>query len=699
MGKSVYSLCFMCTVRCPIRVEVENGQVKWIEGNPHVPGMEGSLCPKGVAAVSLLNDTERIQGPMIRIGPRGSGEWKRVSWDEALNLVAGKLRDISRQYGAKSIVWGERTNLATHVSKTFMRLLGSPNHFTHDALCKGSVNTACRSLFGYTDPEIGIDYKNTKHIVLYGRNIFESLEIRAVNFLLQAMENGARLTYLDPRVTVTATKAHNYFMIRPGTDLAFNYALMHVIVKEKLYDAKFVERWVEGFRELEVFLRPYTPEWAEKETGIPATRIIALARELSQQKPSVIFHFGYRGSSHPNEIYFRRSILMLNALMGSLEVKGGIFFKKGPKEVEKNPPRKLTEQEGLPKVDEVRFDKVGTDVLPLPDSNHGVPQMLPFAILNEDPYPIKAAIFNRFEPLLSIPDRGLTERAFEKLDFIVTIDVQWSDIAWNSDVVLPESVFLERTDCIQQANGLKPQLFLRKQAVLPRYDTLPAPIIVKHLAERLGFGRFFPYETMEDLVRWQLEGTGFSLEDFERKGFVAYSDKEIWWDRESGLKLKTPSRKIEFISSLLEEAGYPSFPPYEPVIPAPEGRYRLVVGRCAQHTHVSTQNNPYLNELVPENLLWINSREAERLSISHGDLVEVSSSCGDVSLKAYVTDLIHPEAVFMLHGFGHTSRFASRSFGKGAADTVLQENRSDNIGGSPAFDDTLVRVRRAYRKL
>ncbi len=698
MRKSVYSLCFMCTVRCPIKVEVMGNRVIWIEGNSNVAGLGTSLCAKGASAKALLEDPERLRCPMIRKGPRGSGRWQSVSWDEAVDYVAEKLTEIINQHGPQSVVWGERVNLATHVSKTFMRLIGSPNYFSHDSLCKGSVNTACRSLFGYTDAEMGIDYKNTKHIVLYGRNIFESLELRPINFLIRAMENGAKLTYIDPRVTVTATKAHNYFMIRPGTDLAFNYALMNVIIKERLYDANFVEKWVEGFSALEDFIDPYTPEWAEKETSIPAERIIALAREVSQAKPSVIFHYGYRGASHVNETYLRRSILMLNALMGSIEAKGGIFFKKTPSEVGGKAPRKLTDQPDLPKVSGLRFDKVGTDVLPLPDPNHGVAQMLPFAILNEDPYPIKAAFFNRFEPLLSIPDRRLTERAFQKLDLIVTIDIQWSDIAWNSDVVLPESVFLERMDCVQQVNGLKPQLFLRHQAVPPRYDTLPYPIIIKKIADRLGFGKFFPYNTMEELVEWQLEGTGFKIEDFSSKGFVAYTDKEIWWDRENGLKLKTPSKKIEFVSSLLEKAGYPSFLPYEPLIQPPEGRFRLLVGRCAQHTHVSTQNNLYLNELVSENVLWINSREAQKLGISNGDLVEVSSSCGDVYIKAYVTDFIHPEAVFMLHGFGHTSPFASLSYGKGASDAVLQENKSDMVGGSPALDDTIVSVRKANRK-
>jgi thiosulfate reductase/polysulfide reductase chain A len=162
MPKEVYSLCFMCSVRCPIKVEVQNGQVVWLEGNPHVPGIDGSLCPRGAAGIALLNDSERLQSPLIRTGERGSGKWRKATWDEALDLVAEKLKEIIEKHGGHSIVMGERTNLNTHVSKTLMKALKSPNHFTHDSLCKGSVNTACRSLFGYTDAELGMDYKNAK---------------------------------------------------------------------------------------------------------------------------------------------------------------------------------------------------------------------------------------------------------------------------------------------------------------------------------------------------------------------------------------------------------------------------------------------------------------------------------------------------------------------------------------------------------
>ncbi len=695
MRKEIYSLCFMCSVRCPIRIEVENGQVRWVEGNPHVAGMEGSLCPKGAAGIALQYDSQRLQTPLIREGARGEGKWRKASWDEALDLVAGRLKKIIDEFGGQSVALGERQNLATPVSKTFLRAIGSPNHFSHDALCKGSVNTACRSLFGHTDAQVGIDYKNTRHIVLYGRNIFEAVSVKEVNSLTQALENGARMTYIDPRVTVTATKAHRYWMIRPGTDLALNYALMHVILAERLYDAAFVDRWVLGLEDLQDFVRPYTPEWAEGETGIPAAEIVALAREISKDKPAVIFHYGYRGAHHAHEIYLRRSILMLNALMGSVEAKGGIFFKKGPGEAKGKPPRKLVEQEGLPKATAVRFDKVGTPDFPLPDPAHGVPQMLAPAILSEDPYPVKALIINRLDPLKSIPDTNLFKKAMEKLDLIVAVDVNFSDLAWYADVVLPESTYFERTDGIQQANGLKPQLFLRRQAVGPRYDTREYSMIIKQLAERLDLGQYFPYTSMEDLVRWQLEGTGFKLEDFDAKGFVAYGKDQIFWDRRDGLKFKTPSGKIEFRSSLLENAGQPSFPAYTPVPATGKDTFRLVVGRLVLHTHVSTQNNPYLSELFPENTLWINSRRAAALGIANNQPVTIASQVGSGVIKAYVTDLIHPEAVFMIHGFGHEAQTATRCYNKGVSDSVLQENINDMVGGSPALHDTFVTVKAA----
>ncbi|MFA5110823.1 MAG: molybdopterin-dependent oxidoreductase [Desulfobaccales bacterium] len=692
MATEIYSICFMCTVRCPIRVLVENDDVKWIEGNPHVPGIEGALCAKGSAGLALLHDHERPQYPMIRTGPRGSGQWRQATWNEALDYVGEKLKRIIKQHGGQSVVFGERTNLNTHISKTFMKAIGSPNHFTHDALCKGSVNTAFRSLTGYTDAQVGVDYANTKYIVMYGRNLFESLEIKAINNLLNAMEKGAKLIYIDPRVSITATKADRYLMIRPGADLALNYALINTIFKERLYDAPYVRRWVKGLKELQAFVEPYTPAWAEAETGIPAREIITLAREAAGAKPAVVFHYGYRGAHHPNEIYFRRSLIILNALMGSIEAKGGLFFKKGPEAAGLGDIRKYVEQE-FPKIKAPRFDGSGQDQFPIADASHGNPQMLPHAILNEDPYPIKALIINRFEPLQSIPASATTRKALDKLDLIVTIDVNFSEIAWYSDVILPESIYLERADSIQAISGLKPQLFMRRQAVSPRYDTRPGWLILKNLAERLDVGRYFPYETIEDIWNFQLQDLGVKIEDFDAKGFVVLSDQALWWDREKGLKFKTPSGKFELVSPLLESGGFPSFLPYAPAPRSNNGTFKLMVGRTAAHTHGSTQNNLYLSELVPENVLWIHAEAAKRLGINDGEMVEVTSRLASSQIKAKVTDLIHPEAVFMLHGFGKTVPVQTRCYLKGASDALLQENASDRVGGSPALDETMVQVR------
>ena len=691
MRKDVYSICLMCSMRCPIKVTVKNDQVVRIEGNPHVPGIEGSICAKGAAAIGLLNDTERLQYPMVRSGPRGSNRWRRVSWQEALDYVSRKLERIIEKDGAQSIVFGERWNLSTHLSRTFMKAIGSPNHFTHDSLCKGSMNTACRSLFGYIDEQMFMDYANVRHMVIYGRNLFESLDIRAAKAFTGALAKGAKLTYIDPKVTVTATKAHRYWMIRPGTDLALNYALIHTILNEGLHDSVYAKRWILGLEELREFVRPYTPEWAEEVSGIPAAEIVALAREMSGDKPRVVFNFGFRATNYPDEIYFRRSIMILNALMGSIETPGGVFFKKSPVEVGGQPPRELNNQQ-LPDIDLPRFDRVGTPEFPLPDPRTGVAQMLPRAIMDSNPFPLKAAIFYRFDPLCSIMDSRQTRKALDKLDLIVSIDINHSDIAGFSDVVLPESIFLERTDSIFRVDGLIPQMFLRRQAVTPRYDTKSGPIILKELAQKMGVGQWFPYETMEELIEWQLAGTGFTITDFNTKGFVTYTDKPIFWDRENGLDLKTPSRRIEFISSMLENAGFESFPEYHPLPSPPDGYFRLICGRSVFHCNVATQNNRYLSHVLPENEIWVNRKAADGLGIHDGDMVTVSSSRGKGRIKAFVTDMIHPETVFMLHGFGHQNPLAVRSYKKGVSDALLQENVTDKVGGSHALNTTFVKI-------
>jgi thiosulfate reductase/polysulfide reductase chain A len=689
--KTVYSVCAMCTVRCPIEIEVENNQVKKIWGNPHVLGGR-YLCPRGAAGKVFENDTERLQHPMMRVGERGEGKWRKVTWEEALDHIAEKLNKIRAEYGGESIVLGDRGGGFTDVQKAFIKALGSPNYFNHHGACSNSVHNAHNAMAGHRRNTVSYDYKNCRYIVLYGRNILESIGTKEAKDFIDALERGMKFTHIDTRWNYTAAKSHRFLVIRPGTDYAFNLALINVILKEKLYDAEFVERWVLGLRELEEFIVPYTPEWAEKETGIPAKEIVAVAHEVSSHKPAVIFNQGWMTAWTKTDYYFRRSIYILTALMGAYEAKGGLIFNKGEAAAGYKPVKMLASLP--PAVKAKRFDGVGWKYKHL-SADYGLAQMLPHAILNEDPYPVKAFICYRFDPLSSFPDPEAYLEGLKKLDLLVSIDVNYSHIGWHADVILPEATYLERTDPVLVKKGAKPALWLRRQAVEPKYDSKPKWWIFKQLADRLGIGQYFPYNTIDELIQWQLQDTGISLSDFDAKGIVQLSDKEILWDRESGLKFNTPSGKIELVSSMLEDNGISSFPPYESPQSPPEGHYRLLTGKIAVHTQGTSLNNLYLNEIQSENTLWINSTEAKKLGIKTGDLVEVSANGVKHTIKASVTDYIHPEAVYTLHGYGREIPLQTRAYKKGMRDNVFMKGLLKvAIGGNCPITDCFVSVRK-----
>ena len=688
---SVYSMCGMCAVRCPIRVEVEDGVVKWIEGNPHVPGLEGSLCAKGSAGLAFEYDTERPQYPMIRDGERGSGKWKKATWDEALDYITGKLKEIANKYGGKAIALSDRSGPFTDLTKSFVKALGSPNYFDHDDTCAKNVNMACQTLLGYGRGEMGYDFANTKHIVLYGRNVFESLQVKEVNNILDALDAGAKLTYIDVRATVTASKADRFLMIRPGTDYALNLALIHVILKERLYDVGFVNKWVTGLTELESFVVPYTPGWAEKETGISAQEIINLAHDLNDAKPKVIFHGGWMLARYLDSFYSSRSIYILNTLMGSIETKGGLIIAKGPKDAGAKPLKSLGD-----KIPEVKDKIVDAD---MPNKTLGTGHMINLykAIKTGKPYPIKAFFAYRYDPMASLPDPEAQKKVLDNLDLLVSIDVNYSETGWYSDVILPEATYLERSNIIATQKGPKPGFIMRRQAIPPRYDSKPAWEVFTLIVERMGVGQYFPYKSIEDIWNYQLESTGVKIEDFNAKGSVGLSKDPILMGR-NDLKFKTPSGKIEFVSQTLTKNKFDSFKAYVTPKKPEKGAFRLTFGRSGVHAHAQSQNNIYLNELMSENVLWINEKEAKELGIKDGDTVEVSSNGYSGKIKAKVTPLIHPEAVFMLHGFGNEIPPKTRSYKKGLRDTKFETGlleTIDPVGGGVAYLECMVGVKKA----
>ena len=697
MKESVYSICGMCTVRCPIKVDVEEGVVKWIEGNPNDPGMAGRLCAKGSAGLAMLYDYERPQHPMIREGKRGEGKWKKASWDDALDYISDKLKGIIKKHGAKAIALSDRGGPFRDIHRSFLRAIGSPNYFNHDCTCARNVQHASLSLFGSGRKTFNYDYGNCRHLVLYGRNVFESLRVKQANIIMDMLERGGKITYIDPRAAGTAMKATRYWAIRPGTDYALNLGIIHTVLRDKLYDAGFVNKWVDGLNELESFVTPYTPEWAEQETGIAAHEIVAFAHEIAEDGPAVIFHPGWMMARYSDSFYAVRTAYILNALMGAFETPGGLFFQKGPGDVGAKGLKSLLDT--IPKPKEKRVDGCGWKHKHF-DAGPGLLQLLYPAILSEDPYPVKAYIAFRHDPLLSLPDPEAQKKAFDKLDLVVAIDANYSETGWYADVLLPSATYLEKSSILTTGKGLKPGFGMRKQAVEPRNDAKPDWWIFKSLAERLGAGEYFKFKDMEDFWEWQLQDTGITVSDLEKKGSVSLTDKPVWWDRMQDLKFKTPSKKIELVSSRLAESNIDSFKPYESPKKPDNGHYRLAFGRSPVHTHGRTQNNPVLSEIMPENQLWINAQEAAKMGVSNGDLVKVISFDGSHSgtINAYVTDFIHPESVFMVHGFGRKVPWQTRGYNKGLADYRFEIGLLDvydPVGGANSLLECFVKVEKA----
>jgi thiosulfate reductase/polysulfide reductase chain A len=231
-------------------------------------------------------------------------------------------------------------------------------------------------------------------------------------------------------------------------------------------------------------------------------------------------------------------------------------------------------------------------------------------------------------------------------------------------------------------------------------DARPAWWIFKELAIRLGADRYFNFETIEDIWRYQLEGTGITIEQVREKGMVSLADKPILWNRQGGLKFKTPSGKIELESSLLKGCGFPSLAEFQPPPELQPGQFRLIFGRPAMHNHAHTMNNPVLHEIMPENNLWIHPQAAQQLGLKEGDTVEVENGGYHITGQASVTPFIHPEAVFMYHGFGRTIPLQTRAYKRGMADQRLQRGlltHYDPVGGGNRLTECLVNVSKASR--
>jgi thiosulfate reductase/polysulfide reductase chain A len=578
------------------------------------------------------------------------------------------------------MVFSSTHNLSQVQFENLLYAYGSPNYGTQRSLCFNAMIVANLMTYGIEEPERIYD-DDLKYIILTGRNLMEAISTSETSALSQAIANDVKVVYLDPRFTKTAAKASEWLPIKPGTDLAFHLALLHVIITEELYNRAFVEQYTVGFEQLAQEVQNTTPEWAAPLTGIPADTIRRIAHEFAAAAPHALAHNGWRTSNFVNSFHTQRAITILNALIGNWNVtlKAAAGEGSGALGI---PP-----QPAYPRASASRLDGVPYKypVVPL---KIGVFQELRDNIVSGQPYQAHGWFISRQNPMMSLPDRNKTMRAFEMMDFIVTIDIALNDTAWFSDVVLPEASYLERYDPLLPVGN---RAYLRQPVIEPQGDARSALWIYKQLGERLGLGDYFQYEDEEDYLRQQLAPLGVTLDDIRANGYVDLPASE----EEPGFTWNTPSGKIELYSETLANQDFPGVPVWQAPPQPSAGQFYLLTGKVAQSTQFASQNNQLLHKYADEPRLWMNEAVAHERGLDEGDWVEVSSEVGTVHIRLHATPGIRSDCVYLTPGYGHLSQGLTTAYGIGASDSVLHVTYTDPISGGQALSQTFVTVRKA----
>lgn len=680
-SKDVFTSCGMCVNKCGVIARVRDGVIHKLDPNPNYIKSRGMLCARGNAGVKVVYDPDRLKYPLIRVGERGEGKWRRASWKEALDLVAKNMNQIAEKYTRAGVMFASTEG--TYQEHFFLQLaecFGSPNTVRHPTLCLSSNLAGFAATYG-TSPTP--DVLNSDYIIMSGANRSEALITPDSIDLLKGEGGRRKLIYLDPRFTKTAAKADEWLPIRPGTDMAFVLALLNVIVTEERYDKAYVAANTVGFDKLVPHLDPYTPEWAEKETEIPAATIRRIAREFAAAAPKAVYYQGRRSSFFANDTQLRRAMAILNAVIGNWDVKGGMLPNRGIK---------LTPHDYLaPWYDDVpnRIDAGSVAFLSEKDGSWPI---FRDRILAGKPYPVKGMMVYKQNVLASVPNRAKSLKLMEQMDFICTIDITMSDTAWYSDVVLPEATYLERLDPLEVLGGPVPVVTFRQPAIDALFESKPNLWIMQELAKRLGpdIAEQFDF-TMEEHIDHQVKHDPRILDYLKKTGVYFVLDEPLYGSTK-GRRLKTKSGKIEIFSQRYADKGLDPLPVYQPPTRVPSGRYRLVVGRHAYFTHGTTANNAYLHDIMPVNTLWLHPKEAWRLGLQDGQMVKVKSAVGEEQLALEVTEKIRPDTVYMAHGFGVLSKGLSNIYGKGGCDAALIDEKVCPISGNVAMHETFVEI-------
>lgn len=682
--RTVPTFCDICFWKCNAIASVRDGQLWKIEGNPDDPLCRGRLCPRGTGGIGAHSDPDRLRSPLIRVSERGEERWKEVTWGEALDYIATKMQRIKLEHGPESVALFSHGIGGTFLKHT-LKAFGSPNIAAPSfAQCRGPRDVGFRLTFGEDvgSPE-RTDIENARCLVLIGSHLGENMHNTQVQEFSDAVGTGATVIVVDPRYSIAAGKAKYWLPIRPGTDLALLLAWMHVIVSEKLYDADYVAQYGYGFEQFAAYLAPFTPEWAFPETGIEPELIRTTAREMALHRPATLIHPGRHVNWYGDDAQRSRGIALLNALMGSWGRRGG-FFTPASMDVPDYP------YPAYPKPARAKLDNPGKKY---PFAHEALTTGIREATLSGAPYPIKGWLVYATNLLHALPNENETIEAIKKLDLLVVVDVIPSEIAGWADVVLPESTYLERHDELNVEFFKHPFVSIRQPVVESPHDQKPNWWIARELAVRLGLEAYYPWKHIEEYLEYRVTGAGLDFARLKKQGVIRGERQPVFFDEGVPAEFPTPSGKIEFYSTQLQEHGFDPIPRYTPPDPGPPGSFRLLYGRAPMHSFSRTQTNRLLADMMRENVVWLNAVAARRLGFQHGDWVRLRNQDGVVSNRVQIkaTERIRPDCVYLVHGFGHTAKGLRHAFGRGASDAgLITRYKVDPLMGGTAMSVNFV---------
>ncbi len=675
MTRQTRGTCRMCTMHCGILGTVEGDRLIRVEGDP-ASKTHGFLCHHGWALREVVHAPERLRRPRQRQGTTT----RETSWDEALSGIAASLQGVKAKFGPEAVAvqtgWPFVRHPLVPLLQRFCTAFGTPNLATVASLCESSSRMGKALVAG---SDLTPDLKGARSLLVWGGNPHITSPPFA-HLVAQKAHDGCKLIVVDPTRTELAREASLHLQPRPGTDGALALGMIQVVVAEGLFDSRFVAAQTVGFDELRELAAAYPPELVERITGVPPEKVRTAVQFFAKKGPGALWD-GLGVEHHANGVQTVRAITSLAAILGYVDVSGGLELKSRPEAGFWSEPLpqlyRLATAEPVPPTPAAK--PIGYDAFPLFHVYNRQAQgmLFPDAILEDRPYPLRALICLGSNPLVTHPDSVRMRRALEKLELLVVIDPFPSATSALAHWGLPASTFAEASSV---AAGGEESEVARSTLVPEQHQSWPDWKILFELARHLGLGSYFPWPDLSEAVGAPRRRYLIDVER-EPQPDAGPNDREL-------PRFPTPSGRLELASGLAERFGAPRLPAWVAPAeqPTPDYPLFLITGpRGRRFINSQFRSIPSLRSRSPEPLAELHPATAARFGIHPGDRVRITSPHGETTLGVTLSPNTHPECIVMPGGW------------ETANANELTQAALDPLSGFPAFRSGVARIAVADR--